>query len=51
MRPIFIKWPQGERLAQIMDTYARAGFPGAIGSKDVTHIRLGNLIFTLFCLI
>lgn len=42
MKPVFIKWPEGEHLLQIMETYSRLGFPGAIGSKDLTHITLGK---------
>eukprot|EP01138_Halocafeteria_seosinensis_P010443 gb/GECG01010661.1/.p1 GENE.gb/GECG01010661.1/~~gb/GECG01010661.1/.p1 ORF type:complete len:111 (+),score=5.14 gb/GECG01010661.1/:1-333(+) len=28
-----------ESMAKIMDTFARVGFPGAMGSMDVTHFR------------
>ena len=41
MKPLFIKWPTDDEIIKIMETYTRLGFPGAIGSKDVTHIELG----------
>ena len=34
--------PTGERLVNVMEMYAMLGFPGAIGSMDATHIRLGK---------
>lgn len=33
-----VKPPTGERLKVVMDTYARLGYPGAVGSIDCTHI-------------
>ena len=34
----FIKMPEGEELAQIINVYSRLGFPGAVGSMDCTHV-------------
>lgn len=33
--------PTGEDLRKVMEQYARIGFPGAVGSTDVTHIYWG----------
>ncbi|CAN0357187.1 unnamed protein product, partial [Discosporangium mesarthrocarpum] len=30
---------EGEDLKDVTATYARLGFPGAVGSCDVTHVR------------
>jgi hypothetical protein len=35
----FVYFPGGEELKKIMDTFGRVGFPGAMGSMDVTHFR------------
>lgn len=34
----YVHPPEGERRKHVMDTYARLGFPGAVGSVDCTHI-------------
>ena len=34
----FVKRPENEDLERVMDTYARLGFPGAVGSIDCTHL-------------
>jgi hypothetical protein len=31
--------PEGEERERMMDVFARVGFPGAVGSMDVTHVR------------
>jgi hypothetical protein len=33
-----VKPPTGDRLRQVMNTYSRLGFPGAVGSIECTHI-------------
>lgn len=38
----YVKPPTGEKLEEVMDTYARLGFPGAVGSVDCTHIYWGK---------
>ncbi len=30
--------PAGEELDQVVDDYAKMGFPGCVGSMDVTHL-------------
>lgn len=37
----WIKLPEGEDLARVMRQYAYVGFPGAVGSTDVTHVAWG----------
>lgn len=37
----YIYLPTGEYLTKVMEQYHRIGFPGAIGSTDVTHIYWG----------
>lgn len=37
-----VKPPTGDRLAQVMATYSRLGYPGAVGSIDCTHIFWGK---------
>ncbi|CAM9155764.1 unnamed protein product [Discosporangium mesarthrocarpum] len=39
MYKTWISAPEGEYLKEITATYARLGFPGAVGSWDVTYIR------------
>lgn len=38
MFPVYVKPPTGDHLKEVMDTYCRLGFPGAVGSIDCTHI-------------
>jgi hypothetical protein len=38
----FVRMPEGEDLAQVMEMYSVLGFPGAVGSMDATHVRLGK---------
>jgi hypothetical protein len=38
----YIQFPSGDKLASIAQAYAEMGFPGACGSMDVTHVRLGK---------
>ncbi|CAM9541507.1 unnamed protein product, partial [Choristocarpus tenellus] len=41
-RDMYSKWiylPEGEDLGEVMRTYGAVGFPGAVGSTDVTHVR------------
>jgi hypothetical protein len=35
---LYVHPPAGAKLTEVMDTYARLGFPGAVGSIDCTHI-------------
>jgi hypothetical protein len=35
----FVYFPGGDELSKIMETFAKVGFPGAVGSMDVTHFR------------
>ncbi|CAM9676535.1 unnamed protein product [Discosporangium mesarthrocarpum] len=35
----WISAPEGEDLKDVTATFARLGFPGAVGSCDVTHVR------------
>lgn len=35
----FVYFPEGDDLANVMDVFAKVGFPGAMGSMDVTHFR------------
>eukprot|EP00904_Undaria_pinnatifida_P003324 jgi/Undpi1/12993/HiC_scaffold_7.g02657.m1 len=37
----YIYLPTGEYLTKVMEQYDRIGFPGAVGSTDVTHIYWG----------
>ena len=30
--------PEGEELEQVVDDYTKMGFPGCVGSMDVTHL-------------
>ncbi|CAN0357775.1 unnamed protein product, partial [Discosporangium mesarthrocarpum] len=34
-----ISAPKGNNLKEVTATYARLGFPGAVGSCDMTHVR------------
>mmetsp|Transcript_110408 Transcript_110408/g.216496 ORF Transcript_110408/g.216496 Transcript_110408/m.216496 type:complete len:380 (-) Transcript_110408:798-1937(-) len=36
---MYVKPPVEAKLAAVMDTYARLGFPGAVGSIDCTHVQ------------
>jgi len=38
MFPVYVTPPIGDHLQRVMDTYARLGFPGAVGSVDCTHV-------------
>lgn len=38
MFPVYVTPPTGNHLKTVMDTYARLGFPGAVGSVDCTHV-------------
>jgi len=38
MFPVYVTPPVGDHLQRVMDTYARLGFPGAVGSVDCTHV-------------
>ncbi|CAM9887203.1 unnamed protein product [Discosporangium mesarthrocarpum] len=40
-----ISVPEGEDLKDVAATYARLGFPGAVGSCDVTHVRWDKALF------
>ncbi|CAN0410976.1 unnamed protein product, partial [Scytosiphon promiscuus] len=49
-RTFYSKWvpfPEGETLARIMKDYDDLGFPGAMGSTDVTHIHWAAAPHTL----
>ena len=35
----YINIPTGTKLKDVMNVYAKLGFPGAIGSMDVTHVK------------
>jgi hypothetical protein len=35
----YVRFPAGYELQQVMETYRRLGFPGAVGSIDCTHIK------------
>lgn len=51
-RAFYSKWvqfPEGETLARIMKDYDDLGFPGAMGSTDVTHIHWAAAPHTLRC--
>ena len=37
-----VKPPTGDKLTEVMATYARLGYPGAVGSIDCTHIYWGK---------
>jgi hypothetical protein len=37
--PIFVRFPTGDDLKEVMEVYSRLGLPGACGSIDCTHIR------------
>ena len=37
-----VRIPTGQELADIMEMYSVLGFPGAMGSMDATHVRLGK---------
>lgn len=34
----YVTPPSGDRLKRVLNTYARLGFPGAVGSVDCTHV-------------
>ena len=36
--PIYVNMPEGKYLEEVLDTYARLGLPGGIGSMDCTHV-------------
>jgi hypothetical protein len=38
----FVCMPEGEGLGKVMEMYSVLGFPGALGSMDATHVRLGK---------
>jgi hypothetical protein len=38
----YISFPSGAKLEAVANAYADMGFPGACGSMDVTHVRLGK---------
>lgn len=38
MFPVYVTPPKDDHLRRVLDTYARLGFPGAVGSVDCTHI-------------
>ena len=38
----YVSFPSGEDLKVVEKTYAKFGFPGACGSQDATHLRLGK---------
>ena len=38
----YVHMPVDERLFNVMEMYAMLGFPGAAGSMDATHLRLGK---------
>lgn len=37
--PLYVKFPEGEKLVKTMQVFARLGFPGAFGSMDITHLK------------
>ena len=39
VRDSLVKPPTGERFTEVLDTYSRLGFPGAVGSIDCTHVQ------------
>lgn len=39
----WIRMPEGEDLIETTGAYAAVGFPGAVGSADVTHVPLGRV--------
>jgi hypothetical protein len=40
--PLFVREPTGVKLQKIMQTYAKIGLAGAVGSVDVTHVLWGK---------
>jgi hypothetical protein len=37
--PIYVAFPRGEEMNDVMETYRRLGFPGCVGSIDCTHVK------------
>jgi hypothetical protein len=44
----YVHPPEGDKLKEVMDQYARLGFAGAVGSIDCTHIPWGKCPVELF---
>jgi hypothetical protein len=41
-----VYWPQGQRMREIERTFAAVGFPGCVGSIDVTHLKTSMCTFS-----
>lgn len=42
LRDEYVKWPSGERLAEVKKTFGMMGFKNAIGALDGTTMQLAN---------
>jgi Plant transposon protein len=39
--PMYVKVPEGDNLARVMEVYRKLGFPGGLGSMDCTRLKWG----------